>query len=91
MAGPIAAIGARAARKVYRDARGRFISKARYELEQRRGPGGRFISKKAAVRQHGVESYLRAQLGAPPAGKNWQQIAGKYPERFADYLQDMNL
>ena len=91
MAGPFAAAGARAARKVYRDARGRFISKAKYELEQRRGPGGRFITKKAAVRQRGVEAYLRAQLGAPPAGKNWQQIASKYPEKFQDYLEDMNL
>ena len=77
------------ARKLYRDAKGKFISRAKYELNQRRGPGGRFISKAAAGRQRGVEQYLRAQLGAPPAGKSWQQIAGKYPERFADYLQDI--
>ena len=93
MAGPLLGLGRYAlkgARKVYRNKRGQFTSKLKYELEQRRGPGGRFISKVAATRQRGVESYLRATLGAPPAGKNWAQIAGKYPERFADYLQDVN-
>lgn len=80
----------KAGRKVYKDARGRFISRAKYELELRRGPSGRFLSKAAAERGRGVESWLRAQLGAPPSGKTWQQIAGKYPERFADYLQELN-
>ena len=88
MAAPVAAFLTKVGRKVYKDARGRFISKAKYELERRRGPGGRFLSTAGAQRQRGVESYLRAQLGAPPAGKSWAQIASKYPERFADYLQD---
>lgn len=83
--------GKKAARKVYRDARGRFISRAKYELERRRGPKGRFITKSAAERNRGVEGYLRSKLGAPPAGKAWHQIAGKYPDRFMDYLGDMNL
>ena len=85
----VQAILTRAGRKLYKDARGRFISRAKYELEKRRGPGGRFLSRTAARRQQGVESWLRAQLGAPPAGKTWAQIAGKYPERFEDYLQDL--
>ena len=75
------------ARKVFRDAAGRFTTKAKYELEQRRGPGGRFITKSRATQNRSIEAYLRAELGAPPAGKQWQQIAGKYPERFADYVQ----
>lgn len=87
----VQAILTKAGRRIYQDARGRFISKAKYELEMRRGPGGRFLSKANAAKQRGVESYLRAQLGAPPAGKTWAQIAGKYPQRFIDYLQDMNL
>jgi len=86
----IQALAARAARKVYRDARGRFTTRAKYELEKRRGPGGRFITKARATQNRSMESLLRAQLGAPPAGKNWQQIAGKYPERFMDYLEGFN-
>lgn len=85
----VQAIVTAAGRKLYKDASGRFISRRKYELELRRGPGGRFLSKKGALRQRGVESYLRAQLGAPPAGKTWQQIASKYPDRFIDYLQEL--
>lgn len=81
----------KAGRRVYKDARGRFISRAKYELERRRGPSGRFLTQEAARRQRGVESYLRSQLGAPPAGKTWQQIASKYPQRFIDYLEDISL
>jgi len=87
---PVQAIVTRAGRKLYQNARGQFISKFKYELERRRGPSGRFITKAAGIRQRGVESYLRAQLGAPPAGKTWQQIASKYPDRFTDYLEDLN-
>lgn len=82
------------ARKLYRDARGKFISRAKYEVLQRRDPGtGRFISKAAAKLRPDpkqVESFLRAQLGAPPAGKSWSQIAAKYPQRFADFLEGVN-
>lgn len=85
---PVQAFLTSTGRRVFKDARGRFISKAKYELERRRGPGGRFISKARASKNRGIEAYLRAQLGAPPAGKEWQQIAAKYPERFMDYLQD---
>ena len=89
MAGVLALV-TRAGRTIYKNARGRFISKAKYELERRRGPGGRFLTSARATEQRGIESYLRAQLGAPPRGKSWSQIAGKYPERFIDYLQDLN-
>ena len=85
----VQAIITRTGRRIYKDARGRFISKAKYQLEQRRGPSGRFLSKTNAIRQQKVESWLRAQLGAPPAGKTWAQIAGKYPQRFMDYLEDL--
>ena len=82
----VQAILTRAGRKIYKDAKGRFISRAKYELEQRRGPGGKFLSRAKADRFRNIETALRAELGAPPAGKTWQQIAGKYPERFMDYV-----
>ena len=84
----VQALLTRAGRKVFKDAKGRFISRARYELEQRRGPGGRFISKSRASQNKNIEAALRAELGAPPAGKEWFTIAAKYPERFADYVSD---
>ena len=86
----VQAILTRTGRTVYKDARGLFISKRKYDLEMRRGPGGRFLTRQGAVRQQQVEQWLRAQLGAPPAGKMWAQIAGKYPDRFTDYLEDLN-
>lgn len=89
MALPIAVV-TQSGRVIYKDARGRFISKSKFDLEMRRGPSGRFLSRTGAARQQGVENFLRAQLGAPPAGKSWAQIAGKYPDRFIDYLEDLN-
>lgn len=86
---PVQIITTIAGRKLFKDAAGRFISRQKYELERRRGPRGRFLSRSAAKKQRGIENFLRAQLGAPPAGKTWQQIAGKYPDRFIDYLQDL--
>ena len=89
MVNPLLPIARKVARKVYRDARGRFVSKAKYELERRRGPGGRFLTKSRAAQNRSIETYLRARLGAPPAGKSWHQIASKYPERFMDYVEDI--
>lgn len=75
-------------RVLFQDARGRFINRAKYELLKRRDPiTGRFLTRAAADRRRGVESFLRAQLGAPPSGKSWVAIAGKYPDRFEDFLQ----
>lgn len=39
--------------------------------------------------QRKVEAYLREQLGSPPGGNDWVSIAGKYTERFSDFLQDV--
>lgn len=86
----VQAILTRTGRTLYKDAKGQFISKRKYQLEMRRGPSGRFLSSANAARQQQVEQWLRAQLGAPPAGKMWAQIAGKYPDRFTDYLEDLN-
>lgn len=80
----------RAGRTVYKDASGKFISRARYELLNRRDPAtGRFISKAAAARRGTLqeqEARLRRQLGKPPRNWNWVQIANKYSARFEAYL-----
>lgn len=52
---------------------------------------GRFMPAVQAARipdRGKVENFLRARLGNPPAGKSWYAIAGRYPERFEDYLAD---
>lgn len=80
----------RAGRTVYKDASGKFISRARYEFLNRRDPAtGRFISKAAAARRGTLqeqEARLRRQLGKPPRNWNWVQIANKYSGRFEAYL-----
>lgn len=75
------------ARRLYRNAKGQFTSQAKWELEQRRGPGGRFVSKSRAATNKNIDAYLRAELGAPPAGKTWIQLASKYPEKFENYTE----
>ena len=89
MAAPVLASVLANGRTVYRQG-GRFISKAKYELERRRLSSGRIGTAAQAQRERGVEQWLRAQLGAPPAGKTWQVIASKYPDRFSDYLEDFD-
>lgn len=81
-------------RRLFKDASGRFISRQKYELLSRKDPlTGRFLPKATAQRtlsrQKRIEQYLRAQLGNPPSGKNWLQIASKYAERFEDYLSEV--
>lgn len=78
-------------RLLYKDRRGRFISKAKYELLSRRDPAsGRFLPRGAPLlNTQRAENVLRSKLGAPPRGLNWVQIAAKYKERFADFLQDI--
>ncbi len=77
-------------RTLYKDAAGKWISKAKFDLLNRIDPRtGRFISAAQAARRgtlQSLESRLRSQLGAPPRGMNWVRIASKYPDRFADYL-----
>ena len=79
-------------RMVYRF-KGKFISKNTYDALMRRNPfTGKFEKAAVAAKRLDLkksEAYLRAQLGAPPAGKSWVQIAAKYAERFADYLEDL--
>lgn len=77
-------------RTLYKDARGRFISRARFDFLNRRDPAtGRFLSKAAAARRGTLqeqEARLRRILGKPPKGWQWVQIANKYSDRFKDYL-----
>ena len=74
---------------LYKDARGKFISKSRFDFLNRRDPAtGKFISKAAATRRGTLqqqESRMRRQLGKPPRNWNWVQIANKYPTRFEGY------
>lgn len=79
-------------RKLYFSKAGKFISERQYNNELRRGPDGRYISKEAAARRPPpakVEAALRRELGAPPAGKTWSELAQRYTEKFADYLRDI--
>lgn len=85
------AILTKAGRRIFKDARGRFISEAKYNLLNRMDPAtGRFISQALANKRgtlQSQESRLRSQLGAPPRGKSWVSIANRYAERFAAYLR----
>ena len=75
------------ARKVFRDASGRFISKAKSELLKRQSlVTGRFLSKDAATHEQRLNRALENILDDPPAGMDWVQIALKYPDRFSDQL-----
>ena len=81
----------KAGRRIFKDAGGRFISEAKFNLLNRRDPStGKFISGAKAAKRgtlQAQESRLRAQLGAPPRGKSWVNIANKYQERFSAYLR----
>lgn len=80
----------RAGRTIFRNAQGRFINKAKFDLLRRIDPvSGRFISKSQAASKRAQEAWLRNTLGRPPAGQNWVRIASKYGERFADLLGEM--
>lgn len=59
-------------RTVYRDAKGRMVSYAKYK------------SLRSDARQN--EARLRKEWGRPPAGWTWMRIANKYPDRFAGYI-----
>lgn len=80
----------RAGRTIFRNAKGRFISKAKFELLRRISPvTGRFQSAELAASQRAQEAWLRQKLGRPPAGQNWVRIASKYGERFGDLIDEM--
>jgi len=80
----------RAGRQIFRNAQGRFISKAKFELLRRISPiTGRFQSAADATSQRAQEAWLRKKLGRPPAGQNWVRIAAKYGARFEDLTDAM--
>ena len=66
----------KAGRRIYKNAAGRFVSKAAFTE----------IIRKQSV----TESFFRDQFGPPPSGQEWHSIAEKYPERFADYVDELN-
>ena len=77
----------------YRNAAGRFISKATFNrinaaANRLRGPGGAFVTKSQFSYARGFDAYMRAEVGAPSAGKVWSQLASKYPDRFEDYVNE---
>ncbi len=85
------AIASRVARKVFRDARGRFVSKQKYDLIQRRSKiTGRFLSKQGAALERQRSAWLTQKLGRAPAGQDWVKIADKYADRFGDLTREMN-
>ncbi len=94
MAGPIALV-TKAGRTVYKNARGRFISRATFERERRRGPGGRFRSVADFFRSADIrtkESLLAERFGGPPlGGGTWIGRAEASPDRFAEELADVGL
>jgi hypothetical protein len=87
MAAPLIA---KAIRTYYRDAKGRFISKAQYEINKARNPvTGKVMSKQQLARtvdKQKSENFFREKFGNPPAGKTWVQIVAKYPGKFEDYI-----
>lgn len=89
MAAPLVRIIADKAGR-YRRA-GKFVSAAAYRAQQWRLRGGKAGTASRTAWKARAEQGLRAELGAPPAGKQWVQIASKYPERFEDYLDELGI
>lgn len=76
--------------RVFRDPKGRFISRAKHELLSRISKiTGRFLTAEAALTERTIEARLRKKLGRPPAGQQWLALATKYSERFADILSSV--
>ena len=69
----------------------RRVSKSAFNSQQWRMRGGK--AGTIARRKHArdIETAMRADLGAPPAGHQWNVIAGKYSERFEDYLESYGI
>ncbi len=94
MAGPIAII-TRTGRTMYKNARGRIISRSEFERETRRGPLGRFQSRAQAFQRADMrtqEALLRDALGGQPlGGGSWTDRAERSPDLFAEILADAGL
>jgi hypothetical protein len=88
---PLGPIAARAARKVYRDARGRFTTRIKYELSERRLPSGRFGTLTQARFFEGYGTWMRAEVGPPSGRLSWKQLASRYPEKFEDWTEHYSL
>lgn len=87
------ASGVTKAGRVWYQVKGKFTSKARFDLERRRGPGGRFGSKSemfGRMDSRQLESYMQSTMGAPLGGGTWVAKIRKSSERFADILADAN-
>lgn len=69
----------------------RRVSKSAHNSQKWRIGGGKAGTLSRNARSSRIESAMRADLGAPPAGKQWHVIAGKYPERFADYTESYGI
>jgi len=68
---------------------GRFVSASAFRSQQWRLRGGKAGTAKRRAGVQEMERAYRAELGAPPAGKEWVQLASKYPERFEDYTSEI--
>ena len=67
----------------------RRVSRSAYRSQQWRLGGGKAGTADRLARKNRIERFMRSELGAPPAGKEWFTIAAKYPERFADYTEGL--
>ena len=65
------------------------VSESAYRSQQWRLKGGKAGTARRASGVREMESALRAELVAPPAGKEWVKIASAYPDRFEDYIDEI--
>lgn len=75
--------------RVQRRIDGRQVSKSIYLREKRRGPGGKFGSKKShigSLPKSGLAQQVMDELGPPIGGGDWQLRVLKSGERFRDML-----
>lgn len=78
-----------AGRTIYKNAKGRFISRAQYLQLRRRGPGGRFLSRQAYAAQQTVSSVaseIQAMMGPPIDGGSWVAKVQASFDRFRDLV-----
>ena len=85
---PVQALAPKVARTLYRNAKGRFISKAKHDLEKRRLATGRFGTPQQARFSKGFGKWMRAEVGPPGGNLTWTQIATKYPEKLEDWINE---
>lgn len=70
----------KAVKRIYgRDAKGRFISKAKAVRRNR----------ETTARQRN-ENFFREKWGAPPRGQTWHTLVTQYPDRFEDSIGELD-